>query len=127
MIRAVMFAILAMPATAETPMTGAEFEAYTTGKTLSYGTAANPGFGVERYLPGRRVLWSTVPGECLEGKWYDTATEICFVYRDDPVHKCWEVFQTPNGIRSVFTNVPDGTVLFEATESIPLICGDLLS
>ena len=127
MIRALALCLLASPAQAETPMSGAEFEAYTTGKTLSFGTPGNPDFGTERYLPGRRVLWSTEPGLCTEGKWYARDGLICFVYRGDPEHKCWTVTRTEAGIRADFANVPDSTILFEAQETKPLICGDLLS
>ena len=47
------------------PLSAEAFEAYTTGKTLTYATrGASTPYGVEEYLPGRRVVWSFVGGEC---------------------------------------------------------------
>ena len=50
--------ILATPLQAQDAMTGPEFDAYVTGKTITFRTEANPSYGVERYLPNRRVMWS---------------------------------------------------------------------
>ncbi len=50
--------IAATPAlAADAPMTAAEFEAYATGKTLTYAVGGEV-YGAEQYLPGRRVLWA---------------------------------------------------------------------
>lgn len=119
--------LLAAPVAAEAPMTGAQFDAYVTGKTVSFGSVANPDFGVEQYLPGNRVIWSAQPGDCIEGMWYEEDTNICFVYENDPIPKCWQVFDTGQGIRAEFAGPTGGTVLFEARETQPLICGDLFS
>ena len=54
-------------ATSGPSMSAAEFEAYTTGKTLSYAEAGQP-YGVESYLPGRRVVWAFVHAENLTHK-----------------------------------------------------------
>ena len=52
------------------PMTGAEFEAATTGRTLYYNSAGQA-YGVEQYLPGRRVIWAFVGDDCRKGNWYE--------------------------------------------------------
>lgn len=128
-LRATLSALcIASAATAETPMTGAEFDAYATGRILSFGTEGDPTFGVEQYLPGRRVIWSTGNGECRNGVWYESKGDICFRYDDDPEPKCWAIYRDDTGIRAVFTTRPDTTVIFEANDdTVPLICGDLSS
>lgn len=108
---------------AETPMTAAEFDAYATGRTLSFGTMGNPDFGVEQYLPGRDVIWSPTPDVCVEGVWFDRGDNICFLYENDPEAKCWQVFRTETGIRAEYTNRPGTTVIFESQDnSKPLTC-----
>ena len=123
MIRAVcLWASLASAAIAETPMTGEEFEAYVTGRTLTYATQ-NAFHGVERYLPRRRVYWQNRHGECIKGRWYEEGTNICFVYENDPEPKCWEVFRTQNGLRADFTSYAGPPAIVEVTDSPePLIC-----
>lgn len=66
-------------AMAETPMDGAAFERYTEGRTLSFNAGGVP-YGIEQYLPGRRVLWAFVGQECQEGVWYERGDMICFAY-----------------------------------------------
>jgi len=45
------------PAFAQSPMTAAEFEAYTNGKTLYFNNQGET-YGAERYFGKRRVEWS---------------------------------------------------------------------
>ena len=109
-------ALLALPALAAEPMTGAEFEAYVTGKTLTFaeGGAA---YGIEEYLPDRRVRWSFLDGRCKDGIWYEEADQICFVYEDTPDPQCWSFFLAPGGLRAMFENNPAATTLYEAAQS----------
>ena len=121
---------LAGAARAESPMTGAEFDSYTQGKTLAFGLPSNPDFGIEQYLPDRQVIWSPATGDCVNGIWYEKDRNICFLYENDPEPKCWAVYRTPKGIRAEFMNDPGTTVLFEARKADPaLMCPgpDLLS
>jgi hypothetical protein len=117
---------LTSPALAETPMTGAEFETFVTGKTLTFAIGSEP-YGVEYYAPDRRVIWSFSEGECVNGTWYDvatnTGTNICFVYENDPDPQCWQVFDVGGKLRADFMNRPGTTVLYEAYEADPLVCG----
>lgn len=122
--------LLAAPAMAmaQEPMSGADFDAYTQNRTLTFGLPNDAVHGVEQYLPDRRVIWSPAPGECIDGTWYADSNNICFVYENDPEHKCWLVFRTERGIRAEFQNRPGGSILFEAVDDpAPLICDNLLS
>ncbi|MGQ0566143.1 MAG: hypothetical protein ACT4OK_13890 [Gemmobacter sp.] len=116
------------PALAETtpvspPMTGAEFESYATGKTLTYGLGGEV-YGIEQYLPGRRVLWAFKGDICREGYWYEAGQEICFVYEQDVGGpQCWTFHRIEGGIRARFTGDPNGADLSEvAQSSSPLVC-----
>ena len=86
-----------LPAEAE-PLTGAEFEALTTGRTLTYGIGGEP-YGIERYMAGRRVIWAFLGDECREGHWFEDGARICFVYDDAPgeLH-CWHFFEAEQGL-----------------------------
>ena len=82
--------VLVVPAIAqaEAPMTAAEFQAYTTGKTLTYASTGDP-YGAEEYLNDRRVLWKFFDGECSHGRWYAEGSKICFVYETWTSPQCW--------------------------------------
>jgi hypothetical protein len=124
----ISFAISATPACADQPMTAAEFDAYVTGRIVSFGTEGNPGFGVEQYLDGRRVLWSPGDGSCTRGVWYESKGDICFRYDGDPEPKCWAIYREGAVIRAIYTTRPDTTIIFEAEDySVPLICDGLSS
>ena len=120
--------LAATPVLAETvpvppPMTATEFEAYATGKTLTYGLGGEV-YGIEQYLPGRRVLWAFKGDECRKGYWYEAGQDICFVYEKDPEGpQCWTFHRIDGGIRARFTGDPGGADLSEVTQSSsPLIC-----
>ena len=122
----VLFTLLASSAGAETPLTGDAFEAWVTGKTLTFSTGSGP-YGVEYYAPNRRVIWAFSGEECVTGEWYDVRTEIgtniCFVYENSDTPQCWQVFEENGKLRADFMNMPGTTVLYEAIEAEPLICG----
>lgn len=119
---------LAGPAAAQDAMNAAEFEAYVTGRTITFRTATNPAYGLERYLPGRRVMWSTFDGICKYGVWFESKGDICFRYEDTPELQCWTIYDEPGGLRGVFTTHPNTTVIFEVPDrDDPLICNDLSS
>ncbi|MEL6523326.1 MAG: hypothetical protein AAFQ66_20300 [Pseudomonadota bacterium] len=100
-------------ALAEEPMSAEEFDAYTQGKTL-YFYNNGQAYGVEQYLPNRRVRWSFLDGQCKDGSWYQEGQFICFLYedRDDP--QCWTFFRQGTGLRALFENDPQATELYEA-------------
>ena len=115
--------LLAETAPVPPPMTATEFEAYATGKTLTYGLGGEV-YGIEQYLPGRRVLWAFKGDECRKGYWYEAGPEICFVYEKDPEGpQCWTFHRIDGGIRARFTGDPGGADLSEvAQSSSPLTC-----
>ncbi len=119
-------AIAATPAFAEEPLNGDAFEALVTGKTLTFSTANGP-YGTEYYAPNRQVIWSVTGGDCITGEWYEeiaqTGPNICFIYENSTEAQCWQVFDEGGKIRADFMNRPGTTVLYEAVESEPLVCG----
>jgi hypothetical protein len=121
--------MLSTPALAETPaplpppMTAAEFEAYSTGKTLTYGLGGEV-YGIEQYLPGRQVLWAFTGDVCRKGYWYEAGAEICFVYQDDyDGPECWTFHRTEAGILARFMGPTSAPDLSEVQQSSsPLAC-----
>ena len=114
---ALFCSLLLLPATAlaETRLGADAFDRYTKGKTLFYGFDGEA-YGVERYLPGRRVIWSFLDGDCLEGQWYEDAGQICFVYEDRSAPQCWDFSVGPGGLTARFEGDPTATELYEAHE-----------
>ncbi len=107
---------------AETPLSAAEFEAYTTGKTLTYTALGQP-FGVEEYLENRRVRWSFLDGECQDGTWYPAGELICFAYEGIAEHQCWSFFRGASGLRALYRNDPAQTEVYETRASDePMLC-----
>jgi hypothetical protein len=108
--------LLACPVTAQTQMTADEFEAYSTGKTLTY---ARDGmiWGIEQYLPGRRVVWAFTAEECREGVWYEDQSAICFVYEDDGPPQCWDFYLQAGGLSARYLGDPDSLPLSEVAQS----------
>lgn len=116
--------VSALPALAAEPLSANAFEDYTDGKTLYFGLGGQS-YGVEEYLPDRRVRWSFNDGECKEGYWYEADTgQICFVYEDAPESpQCWSFYQDGAKLRAVFQNDPAATVLYEAAQNDePMLC-----
>jgi hypothetical protein len=107
--------MLSTPVQAE-PMSGAEFDAYTKGKTLYFGRGGAP-YGAEVYLDNRRVRWSFLDGECKDGYWYEEApSSICFVYEDRPEPQCWNFEKGDTGLIARFKNNPQSLDLYEAED-----------
>lgn len=122
-LSAVLLAMaLSSTAEAETPLTGEEFEAHVEGRSFVFGTPLNPRFGVEQYLPDRRVIWSAAPGECLEGVWYPKDGAICFQYEDTRDPRCWRVTREGTGVKAELLGGDSPFVLFELGETDPPVC-----
>jgi hypothetical protein len=123
-MRALLLAtcLAASPAVAETPLSAEAFDALTLGKTMTwaeYGTV----YGVEQYLPGRRVRWTVLGEDCKTGHWYPEGTAICFQYETDPEPDCWEIVMTGSGMTARYLTFETGSepvVVEETTE--PLAC-----
>lgn len=104
------------------PLRAEDFEAYVLGKTLFYSSQGTA-YGAEQYLPGHRVIWTFLDGECRHGTWYETQGQICFVYDADPEPQCWSFWEGAEGLTARFENTPEATELFEVKQSPdPLRC-----
>nr|WP_050525872.1 hypothetical protein [Pseudorhodobacter aquimaris] len=113
---------VATPALAETPLTGAEFDAYATGKTLTYAVGGEV-YGIEQYLPNRRVRWAFVDDTCRIGHWYEDAESICFVYEHDATPQCWMFYLQGGALTARFMSDPPSTELKELSQTdAPLAC-----
>ena len=122
LISAALAGLTTAAAWAAEPMSGSEFEAYVTGKTLYFGQNGEA-YGVEEYLDNRRVRWSFLDGECKDGIWYEEGEMICFIYDDTPDPQCWTFYRETNGLRAIFENNPQATTLYEAQQSDePMMC-----
>lgn len=119
----VLAVLVTVPAVgADAPLTGPEFDALSQGKTLFYSSGSEP-YGVEEYLPGRKVRWAFVGDQCMEGYWYEEAEFICFVYDRQPIPQCWTFYDTPQGLMARFRGDPEGMPLVAVEESPePLAC-----
>lgn len=123
LLTATLACLIALPLAAEERLNAESFERYTTGRTLSFSAEGVP-YGVEQYLPGRRVLWAFLGDTCQEGIWYEREGMICFVYDANPTEQCWSFFRTDTGLRAIFES-PEGpgTELYEVERSSkPLTC-----
>lgn len=113
---AMALAMLAAAATAEDTMSAAEFDAYVTGKTLTY---SQHGFiyGREEYLDGRRVRWQFTDDDCEYGTWYPKDGLICFLYDTGPAEHCWRFWQDDGGLRALSVHEPPGAELSEVRQT----------
>ncbi|MFB9148682.1 hypothetical protein [Roseovarius ramblicola] len=113
--------LLAGPADAE--MSAEEFDAYTRGHTFYYGAEGEDPYGAEEYLPGQRVRWSFLDGECQEGHWYAEGPLICFVYENRPDPQCWSFERRTGRLVARFEGETPMTELYEVRKSRePLEC-----
>jgi hypothetical protein len=124
-MRHVLFALAlctSLPAQADTALDAQAFEQLTLGRTFTYaenGTA----YGAEEYLPGRRVRWSFLDGQCKAGFWWEEAGQICFAYEDNPEPQCWRFFMGEAGLVAHYTSSDDAAPLYEVGQSSdPLLC-----
>ena len=122
--------LAALPLAAETApgltapsLTAQQFEDYTTGKVLSYGIGG-AAYGIEQYLPGRKVVWAFVGAECRTGTWYEADQLICFLYDDRPDDpQCWSFYLGSGGLQAHFAGDPAGEGLIEVEQSSgPMPC-----
>lgn len=108
------------------PLTAAQFEAYATGKTLTYAQDGKV-WGQEEYLPNRQVVWAFTGEPCEYGTWteekaYDDTPMMCFVYDDNPDHNCWQFYLGKAGLVALF--VGGGNTAFSEVDqtSAPMQC-----
>lgn len=106
----------------EAPLTAEEFEARTTGRTLTYAVDGEV-YGTEQYLPGRQVIWAYEGAECQRGTWAETGGQICFLYEGDPEPACWQFFDEGGRLAARYLGDDDNSSLKELAQSPePLNC-----
>lgn len=118
MLSAALVLCLATPVLAETPLTAQEFDALTLGRTMTWAEFGAV-YGVEQYLPGRKVRWTVMGDDCKTGHWYQDGPAICFQYEDDPAPDCWEITSSGAGLLARYTTNPpeaEPVVVRETTE-----------
>jgi hypothetical protein len=121
-VRLALLLFAATPAWAEPPLTAEAFDALSLGRTLTWAEFGQV-YGVEQYLPDRRVRWTVLGDDCKSGHWYQEGRMICFQYEDEPAPDCWTITLGPQGMIARFaTNPPDAepVVVVETTE--PMAC-----
>ncbi|MES0825233.1 hypothetical protein [Ruegeria sp. SCP11] len=112
---AILMVLPAVSASAQSTLSAADFDEYTRGKTLFYGFQGQV-YGVEKYLPNRRVIWSFLDGDCKEGVWYEQDGQICFIYEDRLDPQCWVFTRSGSGLIAQFEGDPAQTELYEAED-----------
>jgi hypothetical protein len=121
-LAALVLTVLPYCAHAETPMTVAEFEAYVTGKTLTY-SQFDEVYGVEEYLPDRKVRWAFTEDICQYGRYYEQDDLICFVYEYDTTPHCWTFWRDGAGLKALSVSDLPGSELSEVSQTeVPLSC-----
>ena len=122
LICAFALAVPALAADGDRPLTGAEFEALTTGHTMTYESGGEP-YGTEQYLPGRKVVWAFTGDDCKKGTWYEEGAYICFVYDDEPDPQCWIFHRNGSGLTAQFRGDPEGLPLVAVNQTAkPMAC-----
>ena len=118
---ALALGLLTAPALAETPLTAEAFDAVTLGRTMTWSEYGQV-YGVELYLPDRRVRWTEFGDDCKTGHWYPDGDNICFQYENDPLPDCWLISETGTGLLARYTDPPrdEPVIVQETTE--PLAC-----
>ncbi|AZL57831.1 hypothetical protein EI545_02640 [Tabrizicola piscis] len=109
-------------ARAEAPLSAEAFDALTLGRTMTWAEFGQV-YGVEQYLPDRRVRWTVLGDDCKTGHWYAEGPAICFLYDDrlDPV--CWEITQSGTGLLARHTaSPPDAAPVVIVETSEPMAC-----
>lgn len=119
----VLLAATGLASLASAQMGAEEFDALTRGQTFYYGVNGSEPYGAEEYLDNRRVRWSFLDGECIEGSWYEDAGRICFVYENRPEPQCWIFDRTGGRLVARFDGETATTDLYELHRSQePLWC-----
>lgn len=118
---AVALCLAALPAAAETPLSAEAFDALTLGRTMTWAEYGQV-YGVELYLPGRRVRWTVLGDDCKAGHWYPDGDRICFLYEDDPLPDCWWITDTGTGLMARYTDPPRDEPVQVRETSVPPAC-----
>lgn len=114
--------LFATPALAQDPVTAEEFDVLTQGRSMTWSEFGAV-YGVEQYLPDRRVRWAPVGVDCKLGHWYQDGPAICFKYEDDIEPDCWIIAQDGLGFSARYTtNPPEADPVVVAETPDPPAC-----
>jgi hypothetical protein len=103
----VLVALCPALATAETPMTGAEFQAHVGSNTISY-LYSNGVRGTADYGPARTLRWAFEGDTCINGSWFDDGDQLCFAFEDGTLSACWHFYKDGNRIHGTATLLGSG-------------------
>jgi hypothetical protein len=126
-MRALLLAsLLASPVLAESPMTGAEFQAHVGTSTISY-LYSNGVRGVADYGPDRTLLWAFERDDCIKGYWFPDGDQLCFAFDDGTLSSCWHFFKDGDRLHGTATvlgsgDEPDLKVYEVSHTDQPLTC-----
>ena len=124
MIRAALaLLLLAAPAAAGEPLSGAEFRALTEGWTLHFSDEAGEYYGSEQYLPEGRTVWLPRGGRCERGVWAAAEGRICFLYSYG--YGCWRVYRRGDEVTAVedpHDGAPPTRLRLSRRDRDPLLC-----
>lgn len=119
---ALLLAVLAQSAQAETPVSPAEFEAFSTGKTLAYSVDGVI-LGAEAYFPDRTVRDADTGGPCLDGSWHAEGDAVCFVYPARDGTHCWTFWREGAAVYArPLAAAPDAPAQLVSEAATPLSC-----
>ena len=106
-------------------MPPAAFEAFSEGRTLTWALDGVD-YGIERYAPGRRVIWADLTGTCLSGHWQAQGDEVCFHYDDDPdgTPACWRFLRDGKTVIADLTRTDEPLRLTVVSQEGALVCPD---
>ncbi len=92
------------------------FDALTRGRTMDTYDEAVGLYGVETFLPGRRVVWRDNE-KCTRGIWEEVDGQICFTYeQNDNNPVCWD-YEAGNGFIRGWYRGDRGSVPIRLEES----------
>ena len=104
------------------PMTAERFDEATLGKTMTWSEFGQA-YGVEQYLPNRRVRWTFTGDDCMTGHWYPDGNAICFQYEDRDTPACWIIGQNGGNLTALDTEDPPDTPPVIVAETVePMAC-----
>lgn len=122
LLLAAALALFPLAAAAQEALNAEAFDARTIGRTITYSRGGEV-YGIEEYLPGRRVRWAFKGDTCQEGSWFQREQYICFAYDTRSDLQCWTFTESDAGLVAQFMGDPPGDNLVALTESPqPLAC-----
>ncbi|PKP71343.1 MAG: hypothetical protein CVT82_01810 [Alphaproteobacteria bacterium HGW-Alphaproteobacteria-4] len=122
LVLAATLALVPLASAAQEVLDADAFDARTVGRTITYSRQGEV-YGIEEYLPGRRVRWAFKGDTCQEGIWFQRESYICFAYDNRSDLQCWTFTDTEAGLTAQFMGDSGAERLVSLAESPqPLAC-----